>query len=130
MVLMESDRTAESIRTAEQPTKPVAEQGIERVSVRDLQRHTSEVLERVTDSESGQILITKHGHVIARILPPDPAEGQINAAIAAGILDPRAITQRYTNRQMLQDFPAESRSVGGSSLTDALMALREDEGER
>ncbi|MEU6858155.1 type II toxin-antitoxin system prevent-host-death family antitoxin [Glycomyces sp. NPDC046736] len=119
---MESDRTAEHTSAADEAP--------ERISVQELQRHTSEVLERVASGESGQILITKHGHVVARILPPDPAEEQTNAAIAAGILDPRALTQPYSNRQMLLDFPPESRSVGGASLSDALTALREDEGER
>lgn len=110
---MERDRTAEAT---------------ERVTIRELQRHTSDVLERV--EASGQIHITKHGRTIARILPPDPAEEQINAAIAAGILDPRALTEPYTNANMLQDFSPESRGTEGPSLTEALLDLREAEGDR
>jgi prevent-host-death family protein len=113
MVLMDTDRPATSS---------------ERVTVRDLQRHTSEVLEKV--QEHGIIHITKHGKTIARILPPDPAEEQINALVAAGVLDPKALTETYTNGQMAAEFSAATRTSEGSSLTDAVLALREEEGER
>ena len=100
----------------------------DRVTIRDLQRHTSEVLERAR--EHGVIHVTKHGKTIARILPPDPAEEQINAAIAAGILDPRALSEPYTNRQMAEEFSAATRTSSGSSLTEAVLSLREEEGDR
>lgn len=113
MVLMDTDRPAAAS---------------ERVTIRDLQRHTSEVLEKV--QELGVIHITKHGKTIARILPPDPAEERVNALVAAGILDPKALTEAYTNKQMLEEFGPSTRSKGGPSWSDAVIALREAEGER
>ncbi|WP_168801648.1 type II toxin-antitoxin system Phd/YefM family antitoxin [Glycomyces buryatensis] len=98
------------------------------VSVRDLQRHTSDVLERVT--ASGQIYITRHGRTIARILPPDPAEEQLNAAIEAGILDPRALSETYTNAQMREELPPSGRPTAGGSLSEKVIELREAEGDR
>ncbi|WP_162145952.1 type II toxin-antitoxin system Phd/YefM family antitoxin [Glycomyces tenuis] len=114
---METDHTTE---TPEATTK--------RVTIRELQRHTSDVLEKV--EANGQIYVTKHGRTIARILPPDPAEEQINAAIAAGVLVPRALTEPDTDADMLQEFSPESRSTDGPSLTEALLELREAEDDR
>lgn len=99
----------------------------DRVTIRELQRHTSEVLDRV--QAHGPVYVTRHGRVVARILPPDPAEEQINAAIAAGILDPRALTEPYTVGQMLEEFPRSSRDTG-PSLTDTVIAFRKTEGDR
>lgn len=52
------------------------------------------------------------------------------AAVAAGILDPRAMTEQYTNRQMAAEFFPSSKSLEGTSLTDIVLDLREEEGER
>lgn len=112
---METDRTAEH--------EP------ERVSIRELQRHTGKVLERVASSDSGQIFITKHGRVIARILPPGPAEEQINAAIAAGIPDPRALTAPNTGADLLRDSAPAPARPGRKPLSDIVIELRESEGD-
>lgn len=98
------------------------------VTIRELQRHTRDVLDRAV--AEGQIYITKHGRTIARILPPDPAEEQINAAIAAGILDPRALTEAYTNGEVLERFAPATRSSAEGSLTDTVIELRDAEGDR
>ena len=126
---MDTDRPAEAPESAE-TAKPARKhpENFERVAVRELQRHTSEVLERV--EANGQIYITKHGRIIARILPPDPAEEQINDAIAAGILDPRALTGPNTGADLLRDFvPAPTRQ-GQKSLTDIVIEAREAEGDK
>jgi hypothetical protein len=55
---------------------------------------------------------------------------RINALVAAGILDPKALTETYTNGQMAAEFSGATRGFEGSSLTNAVTALREEEGER
>jgi prevent-host-death family protein len=42
------------------------------VGIRELRQNLSELLDRVTAGE--EILVQRHGRVVARLLPPDPAE--------------------------------------------------------
>lgn len=58
------------------------------------------------------------------------ADAHTKALIAAGILDPRALTETYTIGQMATEFSAKTRSTGGASLTEIVLALREEEGDR
>ncbi|MEZ0094274.1 type II toxin-antitoxin system Phd/YefM family antitoxin [Streptacidiphilus sp. EB129] len=97
------------------------------VSIRDLQRNATSVLKRVEHGET--LTVTRHGRVVARILPPDPAEEALAIAAAAGILDLDALTKAPTAGDLAQRPPAPYEP-GESSLSEALRALREDEGER
>lgn len=101
-----------------------------RVTIRELQRHASDVLSRV---ENGTVIhITKHGRTIARVLPPDPAEESVNRAIASGILAPEAVSSIYTNAEMAAEFaaPAASATPQSRSLSEVVLELREAEGDR
>jgi hypothetical protein len=62
----------------------------------------------------------------------DPVEidSDTAAAIAAGILDPRAVAEHYTNGQMAAERSTEASCTGGPSLTETVLILREEEGDR
>lgn len=60
-----------------------------RVPVRQLQRHASELLDRVAAGE--RIEVTRNGQLIAVITPPDPRQQVIEELIAEGFLDPQEL---------------------------------------
>jgi prevent-host-death family protein len=97
------------------------------VSIRELQRAAANVLKRVEHGEA--ITITRHGRAIARILPPDPVEEALHLAAEAGILDLGALDSAPTAARMASRPPAPY-APGEESLSSALTALRDEEGER
>jgi prevent-host-death family protein len=60
-----------------------------RVPVRHLQRHASELLDRVAAGET--IEITRNGELVAVIGPPDPKQKVIEELIAEGFLRPEEL---------------------------------------
>lgn len=98
------------------------------VTVRDLQRNASAVLHRIEEGES--IAITRHGKVIARLLPPDPAERAVSSAVDAGILDPAALSRARTAAETARSARRPAAEEGEPVLGQVLADLREEEGER
>jgi hypothetical protein len=49
-----------------------------------------------------------------KAVPPDPDEEHVNALVAAGILDPRALTEPYTNGQTAAECSAETTVFGST----------------
>jgi prevent-host-death family protein len=88
------------------------------VGLRDLRHHTSEVLARVRHGET--IDVTEHGRLIARIVP-------------VGDREPTPILARLveTGRANLARRPGYRPQMrpgdGTDSLSDALLALRDEE---
>lgn len=60
-----------------------------RIPVRQLQRHASELLDRVAAGE--RIEITRNGQLVAVLTPPDPQQQVIEELIAEGYLRPEEL---------------------------------------
>lgn len=94
------------------------------VSIRDLQRNAADVLTRVEHGES--YVITRHGRTVGRLLPPDPADEAIEAALADGILDASRLPRARTAAQVAR-LPREPRSSRAPSPSEVLADLRAEE---
>jgi prevent-host-death family protein len=90
-----------------------------RVPVRQLQRHASELLDRVAAGE--RIEVTRNGRLIAVIGPPDPQQQVIEELIAEGFLRPDEMRKPgLTNWRT----PGEPQSP---ALSTALQELRNED---
>jgi antitoxin (DNA-binding transcriptional repressor) of toxin-antitoxin stability system len=96
----------------------------ETVTIRELQRDTAGVFERL--GEGGAIAITRRGETIGFLVPPDPAERALRKAVADGILDPAAFAQAPTGADTAR---ATRRQLppGGQSLSDLVADRRIEE---
>lgn len=93
-----------------------------RVPVRQLQRHASELLDRVAAGE--RIEITRNGELVAIVCPPDPKQKVIEELLAEGFLTPEEL-----NKPGLAGWttPGEPLPPGSKTLTEALLEMREEE---
>jgi antitoxin (DNA-binding transcriptional repressor) of toxin-antitoxin stability system len=91
-----------------------------KVTIRQLQQHAAKVIDELAEAEEiGEI--TRRGQVIARIIPVSPAERAFAELLDRGEIIPAknpAGLAGWTPLPALED---------GVSLSDALIALREEE---
>ena len=91
-----------------------------RVTIRQLQQHAAKVIGELAEAEViGEI--TRHGQVIARLIPVSPAERAL-----AEMLD-RGEVILAKNPAGLAGWTPMPPPEDGVSLSDALIALREEE---
>ncbi len=93
-----------------------------KVTIRQLQQHAAKVIDELAEAEEiGEI--TRRGQVIARIIPVSPAERAF-----AELLDRGEIIPAKNPAGLAGWTPLPARE-DGVSLSDALIALREEEGD-
>jgi prevent-host-death family protein len=97
------------------------------VPVRELARHTAEVLDAVAKGET--VDITRDGEPIATMSPIDPGRRDLMAAVQAGRVDPAALDPSGAARQkkVVERLRKVAKTDPNSSLTKALLALRDEE---
>ena len=91
-----------------------------RVTIRQLQQHAAKVIDELAEAEEiGEI--TRRGQVIARIIPVSPAERAFAEMLDRGEVIPAR------NPAGLAGWTPLPPPADGVSLSDALIALREEE---
>lgn len=91
-----------------------------KVTIRELQQHAARVIRELADAEeTGEI--TSRGRVIARLIPLSPAELAFKEMIERGEVIPAK------NPGGLAGWKPLPPRDDGVSLSDALIALREEE---
>ena len=95
------------------------------ITVRELSRHTAQVLERVGAGERFEI--TRNGQPVAVLSPPDIEEVTIRGLIKAGILPPDWRERQASLRQFLRENPPEPTPPGHRPLSEVLIEMREEE---
>jgi len=91
-----------------------------KVTIRQLQQHAAKVIDELAQAEEiGEI--TRHGHVIARLIPVSPAERALAELLERGEVIPAK------NPAGLAGWTPLAGAEDGVSLSDALIALREEE---
>lgn len=90
-----------------------------RIPIRQLQRHASELLDRVTAGET--LEITRNGQIVGILSPPDPKQQVIEELMAEGFLTAEELT-----KPGLADIKPLDMELP-TSLSDALHELREEE---
>jgi len=98
-----------------------------RVPVRELSRHTAALLDAVAAGES--IEVTRDGVPVAILSPLEPAERDIRAAIAIGLLDASVMDEGHGAEaaDALERLRAVRRDAAGCGPTAELLAQREKE---
>jgi prevent-host-death family protein len=91
-----------------------------RIAIRELQQHASRVIRELADAEE-TAEITSRGKVIARLIPVSPAERAFAEMLELGEVIPAKNPGGLTGWKPLP--PRED----GVSLSDALIAMREEE---
>jgi prevent-host-death family protein len=91
-----------------------------RIAIRELQQHASRVIRELADAEE-TAEITSRGKVIARLIPVSPAERAFAEMLELGEVIPAKNPGRLAGWKPLP--PRED----GVSLSDALIAMREEE---
>ncbi len=94
----------------------------ERIPIRRLQQHASEVIARV--QAGTRVEITRNGRLVAVLTAPDPEAAAWERLVAEGAVDPDA-----DRRGSLATWRTP-RGAPGTKLTEALQRLREDESDR
>jgi prevent-host-death family protein len=97
---------------------------VEQVTIRELARHTSEVLERVGAGET--LEVTRNGQPVAMLSPVDIEEITIRGLIKAGILPPDWREQQAELKRFIRDNPPLPALPGERPLSETLMEIRED----
>ena len=91
-----------------------------KVTIRQLQQHAAKVIDELAQAEEiGEI--TRHGHVIARLIPVSPAERALAELLERGEVIPAK------SPAGLAGWTPLAGAEDGVSLSDALIALREEE---
>jgi prevent-host-death family protein len=91
---------------------------MERIGVRDLNQQTSYYLDRVRAGET--IEITKHGDVIARLVPAQRGGRVLDRLIAEGRVRP-------ARGSLLDLLPLPDREFDGVNVAEGLAAMRDEE---
>ena len=91
-----------------------------RIAIRELQQHASKVIRELADAEE-TAEITNRGKVIARLIPVSPAERAFAEMLERGEVIPAEHPDGLVGWKPL---PAREDGV---SLSDALIAMREEE---
>ena len=89
------------------------------VGIRELRQQASAVLRRVTAGES--IVVTEHGHPIARIVPLKPS------ALEQLVADGRATEAEGDMLDLLDELGLPGKPGGAELPSEALDRLRADE---
>jgi prevent-host-death family protein len=93
---------------------------VRKVTIRELQQHAARVIRELADAdETGEI--TSRGRVVARLIPISPAELALAEMIERGEIIPAKNPGGLAGWRPLP--PRED----GVSLSDALIAMREEE---
>ena len=100
---------------AESPPGPVR-----RVAIRELQQHAAQVIRELAEAEE-TAEITSRGRVIARLIPVSPAERAFAEMVERGEIIPAK------NPAGLAGWKPLPPRDDGISLSDALIAMREEE---
>jgi prevent-host-death family protein len=101
----------------EDTTEPVPAR---KVTIRQLQQHAAKVIDELAEDEVvGEI--TRRGQVIARLIPVSPAERVFAEMLKHGEVIPAA------NPAGLAGWKPLPPRADGVSLSDALIAMREEE---
>jgi prevent-host-death family protein len=95
-----------------------------RVTIRELARHMTEVLERVAAGET--VEITRNGIPVAVISAPDPVEAKMLELVETGVLPRDWQEERTELSTWLAEHPP-LRTEPGTSLSDELIKLRQEE---
>ena len=91
-----------------------------KVTIRQLQQHAAKVIDELAEAEEiGEI--TRRGQVIARLIPVSPAERAFAEMLERGAVIP---AKNPTGLVGWKPLPPRDDGV---SLSDALIALREEE---
>jgi prevent-host-death family protein len=91
-----------------------------KVTIRQLQQHAAKVIDELAEAEEvGEI--TRRGQVIARLIPVSPAERAFTEMLDRGEVIPAK------NPAGLAGWTPLPAPEDGVSLSDALIALREEE---
>jgi len=105
--------------TAAMETSP-ASGPARKVPIRELQQHAAQVIRELADAEeTGEI--TSRGRVIARLIPVSPAERAFAEMVERGEIIPAK------NPGDISDIEPLPPREDGVSLSDALIAMREEE---
>ncbi|HEX6449515.1 MAG TPA: type II toxin-antitoxin system prevent-host-death family antitoxin [Trebonia sp.] len=91
-----------------------------RIAIRELQQHASKVIRELADAEE-TAEITSRGKVIARLIPVSPAERAFAEMLELGEVIPAK------NPGGLAGWKPLPHREDGVSLSDALIAMREEE---
>ena len=94
----------------------------ERVPIRRLQQHASELIARVEAGE--RVEITRNGRLVAVLTAPDPEAAAWDRLVAEGAVDPAA-----DRRGGLAGWRTP-RGTPATRLSDAMARLRDDESDR
>jgi prevent-host-death family protein len=94
----------------------------ERVPIRRLQQHASELIDRVEAGE--RVEITRNGRLVAVLVAPDAEEAAWERLVAEGAVDAEADRRGGLARWRTP------RGTPSTALTDALEQLRADESDR
>jgi prevent-host-death family protein len=93
---------------------------VRKVTIRELQQHAARVIRELADAdETGEI--TSRGRVVARLIPISPAELALAEMIERGEIIPAK------NPGGLAGWKPLPPREDGVSLSDALIAMREEE---
>ena len=93
---------------------------VRRVAIRELQQHAARVIRELAEADE-TAEITSRGHVIARLIPLSPAERAVAEMVERGEIIPAKNPDGLAGWRPLP--PRED----GVSLSDALIAMREEE---
>lgn len=93
---------------------------VRKVAIRELQQHASKVIRELAEAEE-TAEITSRGQVIARLIPVSPAERAF-----AEMLERGEVIPAKTPGGLVGWKPLPTRK-DGVSLSDALIAMREEE---
>jgi prevent-host-death family protein len=98
-----------------------------RVPARELARHTAALLDAVAAGES--IEVTRDGVPVAVLAPLEPAERDIRAAVAIGLLDASVADAGYGAEaaEALAQLRVVRRHAEGRGPAAELLAQREEE---
>ncbi|WP_435109114.1 type II toxin-antitoxin system Phd/YefM family antitoxin [Nocardiopsis synnemataformans] len=99
----------------------------QRITIRELQRNAADVFDRARRGET--FTVTKHGEVVGRVFPPDPAEEALTRAVDRGLIDPRDLEALPAAGEAV-DMPREGSPPHTRLATDALAELRAEDGDR
>jgi prevent-host-death family protein len=91
-----------------------------RVTIRELQQHAAKVIDELAEAEE-VAEITRRGQVIARLIPVSPAERAFAEMLERGEIIPAK------NPAGLAGWKPLPPGKDGVSLSDALIAMREEE---
>lgn len=93
---------------------------VRRVAIRELQQHAARVIRELAEAEE-TAEITSRGRVVARLIPLTPAERAFAEMIERGEIIPAK------NQSGLAGWKPLPPREDGVSLSDALIAMREEE---